>query len=91
MKTTKKKIQIDLTGFISNGQDGSASVRLISNEVYDQIDFEKIDQRFEGDVFDIQLIVDEDGNILEGLDVATEEDVTDFKEGEYYSYDPEND
>ena len=89
--TTKKRIKIALTGFIHNGQDDSASISLISNEVYDQIDFDKIDQRFEGDVFDIELTVDEDGNILEGLDVETREEVISFKEDNYYDYDPSED
>lgn len=90
-KSTKKRIKIALTGFIHNGQDGSASISLISNEVYDQIDFDRIDQRFEGDVFDIELTVDEDGNILEGLDVETREEVITFKEDNYDDYDPSED
>ena len=79
----QKRISVAMTGYIRNGQDGSASVMLISNEVWDQIDFDRIDQRFEGDVFDIELVIDEDGNILEGLDVVTQEDVEEFKQDEY--------
>jgi hypothetical protein len=86
-----KKISIALTGYIRNSQDGSASVVLINNDVWDKIDFDRIDQRFEGDVFDIELVVDEDGNILEGLDVVTESDVDNFKQDEYDDYDPDND
>jgi len=87
----KKEITICLTGFISNGQDGSASVQLINNDVYDQIDFDRIDQRFEDDVFDIELTINEKGEITGGLDIVTKEDVKEFKECEYYDYDEDKD
>jgi len=77
-KKAKKRISIAFSGYIVNGQDGSASLTLISNDVYDGLELDRIDRRFEGDEIDIELVIDEDGNILEGLEITTEADVEGF-------------